>query len=1108
MSEAFYKKYQADCSTQLQKNEARKMRSLVEQARGDIQRSGSRWPFELTQNAHDPGPRPGQDEINLSLRFNGRTVVYEHDGKPFSTRDLAALLSGGSNKDFDSQETTGRFGTGFLLTHVLSHQIKFEGVVAEASDLERFSISLDRTGDEDQIYANRQFCDAAIKSAEPSPSLDGQVTARFTYQVDTPDAARMGVGAFEDTLPYLYATCEHLGRVSLQCENADEQSFLPEAPRERTWGGLYVWERQVVIKQGESAPRLIRAVRVRRAPGSPSSVVIVLEHTAEGWAVVQIPSSFPRIFARFPLRGSDFLPVDVILDGRFDLAQERDAILMKDPDKGQIAEALALLPELARFALGEGWERGFTLARVGMPTIVFGDPLTDATRGWWKETLSTVARRLAEMPIVRATDGALCKTSAPPPQAHFVVPRFDSSQSKDELEFSAVWQSASNTKDALPPALKIAPTWMAIVQEWMTLGVSVERIALKEIAELARPPSSKLADLKTKNPPLEWLGDFLNLVGSIAVKHNCSQILSKLLPDQLGVLKSPAELSRDSGIEDQIKKIGDSIGLKIRDGLLSTELAKLAESPEYPCLANLLETQVSRSMTRRVVVESCIQELSKQLPEAKKIPAERQVFRDASVDLLHFLWKMEGAAAAETARKCPLISSDGTSVRWSPQRKVMAPVSQWHPDAREFRSIYKADCVLAEDYVLRIPSDPVLILALTAWEMVYPDPLCHETPKELRDDRLKAMAVSGDTTNAVVRNEGFSQIALLSTELIQRCQGDPALAKALLGMVVRYVARCDKAWEETRVVSAKRSNEEITVAIRPALWFADLKSRAWVPVQGEKGLAPVFAAPGNLDPHLDPIWLAANPPGIRFLSQCFGFKELDLQLLAKAQTPEDRRAMEDGLARIVQTLGSNAAEYSNLAVALELKKRRDEEKERNRKFGLAVQSAIKRYLEANNLQLDLIDHGYDYDVFLDELDSIEAGTHHFRLADFLLEVKATTTGEVRLTPAQARVASEEAPRFVLCVVDLRGIGPERMQADWSEADIEPRTTIVSEIGRRTQVPHALVEQAKQCDIGLRNDNALRYGVPVHVWDAGIPISVWVKQLAPPSPGLGSESGAP
>ena len=141
----------------------------------------------------------------------------------------------------------------------------------------------------------------------------------------------------------------------------------------------------------------------------------------------------------------------------------------------------------------------------------------------------------------------------------------------------------------------------------------------------------------------------------------------------------------------------------------------------------------------------------------------------------------------------------------------------------------------------------------------------------------------------------------------------------------------------------------------------------------------------------------------------------------------------------------------------------------------------------------LIDRGYDYDLFLEE-PTVDAGTHHVMLGDYLLEIKATTTGEVRLTPAQARTASQQIDRFVLCVVDLRDVTAERLAGDWTPSDIEPRARIVAQIGTLAVESHTLVEQAKDCEIGIRNDTALRYGVPVAVWQIGVSISDWVDSL--------------
>ena len=45
------------------------------------------------------------------------SVLFEHDGAPFTTTELAALLSGGSSKEFESEITTGRIAERRPLFH-------------------------------------------------------------------------------------------------------------------------------------------------------------------------------------------------------------------------------------------------------------------------------------------------------------------------------------------------------------------------------------------------------------------------------------------------------------------------------------------------------------------------------------------------------------------------------------------------------------------------------------------------------------------------------------------------------------------------------------------------------------------------------------------------------------------------------------------------------------------------------------------------------------------------------------------------------------------------------------------------------------------------------
>jgi hypothetical protein len=428
-------------------------------------------------------------------------------------------------------------------------------------------------------------------------------------------------------------------------------------------------------------------------------------------------------------------------------------------------------------------------------------------------------------------------------------------------------------------------------------------------------------------------------------------------------------------------------------------------------------------------------------------------------------------------------------------------VSVWHASAQPFAKLYESDRILAEDYIVRAAGTPTLVNALVKWDIAFADPLSTDMPRELKDERLKAITMDGDdSTNVTVANVSFSQIVMLPSQLIQRCQTDENLARLLLGLTLTYIAVNDSSWRDPRDVSARRDRADTKIRILPALWLADLRSKAWVPVRGEKDgqqvVQPVIADAGNLRLLLDPAWLTGNDAGVELLSKFFGFNALELRLLSIVPSEADRSRVQNELAKIVQALGDDLGKYGQLAAGLAAQQGREAQRERNRKFGLAVQRAIEHYLNKRGLHLEFIDRGYDYDLFL-EVPALDAGTYHFELADYLLEVKATTTGEVRLTPAQAKTASEQLDRFILCVVDLRGVAPERLEEDWTPADVEIRARIVMQIGSLAGESHELVEIAKNCEVGIRNDAALRYGVPVKIWEEGSAITEWVDSLQLP-----------
>jgi hypothetical protein len=386
-------------------------------------------------------------------------------------------------------------------------------------------------------------------------------------------------------------------------------------------------------------------------------------------------------------------------------------------------------------------------------------------------------------------------------------------------------------------------------------------------------------------------------------------------------------------------------------------------------------------------------------------------------------------------------------------------------------------------------TDAAIVTALAAWGMAHPDPVMKSTPVELRDARLAEMVLDDfDSQGVTVRGEKFGYIALLQPEVIQHIQ-DAEQAKALLGLVLCHVVRNDSSWREKRIVKGTRDRESIDVPIRGALWLGDLRARAWVPVKGEDAKPQkLVAESGTLKPLLDATWLERNDDAIAFLAECFDFDELDLRLLGIG--PEVQERVRRGLVRLLEAGGSDPAFYEALAQEVEIRQRRKRDVERCRRMGFAVQDAVRQALEALGMTVRLVDRGFDYEV-----SALEDAAMRFGVGRYLLEVKATTTGSARLTPMQAETAANTASRYILCVVDLRGVPEEQLDQDWDGDSITLLASVLTDIGNRVLDTCVLIHRARDSEVGIRNEAALRYEVPPETWMTGISISDWVTSIS-------------
>lgn len=1088
MSDRALRGYARAMDQQHIKNEARRIRSLVKQHRENPQRSGPRWPFELLQNALDAGPRHGREAVSITIQREGSTLTVSHDGQPFTFEDLAALLSGGSNKEFESERTTGRFGTGFLVTHALSTTIDLKGFLFTGDEFEQFELQLDRGGDEAAIEANIEACKERINCAEAIDYGENTWSACFKYLLEDEYVADAGIAAFQESLPYLYATRSILGRVAIELPGRTEVWTAGDVGTEEFEDGM-VRYRSVTVESdaGEDSTFDVYWFSEKEEGGS---AIVIVDHQGESMSVRLPSASSRKLFRDYPLQNSAFLPISFIINGKFNPDSERSMIASTDANMNIVEEALRGAVLGVKYAFGKNWMGAHLLARASKSSVAawFND---EELAEPWNRCLLDYAQRLSDLDIVETAQGRL-HAAREDSFADFVVPRLSLEAQRDQTEHSRMWSLVDGTSTLYPPKLDVSADWTETAFGWHELGVELNRISIAELLsdDHVRTRSDEASSLLLREPYMAWLTRFLDVVGECKQNSGTDVLgyLECMLVNQNGKLRSPSALSFDGGIPETLKNIALDIGEDLRDELLSQDFIQAADAEGLSFVGPLLERVVGSTTTEDDLIERLIAELDERLPRDKRCDERDEAVKFASLKLVDFLWMTRGSDAKDLARQVPLITRDDKAVRWSEERMMLAPPEGWPESARPFAAVYPEQRLLSDLYHTFIDDGLNCIEPLVAWGLAYAEPLYVFTAEELSERRLRWMAPDGK--GATANDVKVSAVAVLPDALL-RCESSPDYSKALLGLILCYVVPNDAFWREEQLIIGRRAGEAVGLMVRPALWIADLKSRAWVAHENSDGeIEPRWANAYSLSELLEPEWL--SPDAIDFLASCFDFNALDLELL---RFGDDQKSVANDVAQIIRHLGEDPEAIRRLAEEVRDKVKKGKEVERARRIGSAVEKAIEATLISYGLVGEVVDRGFDIRVTEQRDFSFEDLSWDCEVGEYFIEIKATTTGTPRMTPLQAETASGKSEKYVLCVVDLRDVPEGELDAEWTTERVEALTKMVPTIGSNVKSTWTLVEEASTAnDVKITNQSALRYSVSPGVWESGLPIKLWAQGL--------------
>ena len=307
-----------------------------------------RWVWELLQNAMDTtnSERPTRVQITIDEKTNN--LHFKHNGNPFKVDNITYLVNQQSSKPRqvninERRRTIGKFGTGFITTHLLSEKVTLISTV-DAGNFghKQFELLLDRSGkDEAELFEGVKKSMEILLNLDQLPDVVNyekkNLNTEFIYHLSDNGShvAKTGVDDLIESLPFTMAFVRNIDNVEIKnnkhfkyqgCEKLSTNIFIHTICIDDS-------EFRQILTVESSVEDAIIAIEIRKN----SNLV----------EFVELNERTPRLFCNYPFIGTELMNLPVIYNSSsFNVYQERrNGIILKNADTPEIVENKKLIIE-------------------------------------------------------------------------------------------------------------------------------------------------------------------------------------------------------------------------------------------------------------------------------------------------------------------------------------------------------------------------------------------------------------------------------------------------------------------------------------------------------------------------------------------------------------------------------------------------------------------------------------------------------------------------------------------------------------------------------------------------------------------------------------------
>lgn len=563
-----------------------------------------RWVWELLQNAKDVAFDNQAVSIQIALNNIPKPMLeFKHNGKPFSIDNITFLIEQVSTKERNNEtdgrtKPTGKFGTGFLTTHLLSEKVDLEAVVKEPElPYKTFNLELDRSGttiDEIIKSVNNSLKQLnLIDEQEESLTFNqNEFNTNFRYHLNENGVAiaRKGLDDLEISLPFTLAFVPSIQKINI---NSDiEYRLIPNTTLEDNDIEIYTIQKKYANDS--------RDIHIATLSNDKVTIAIEIEYN-NGKVICKEPNPIlPRLFCDFPLIGTEDFKIPIIINSsQFNPTEPRNGIYLSDKTDDKIKENKLLITQakelyirLLEHASRNNWMNVYVLADIALPK-----PKEWISKEWIASQFTNPLREtIIKTPLI---DHSIFGRIPIECGGYNSIPigatvDFPKHQKKEIMKI--LWELCNNPYFILPNEDSFIQ-WSKVIWDEKYCCNVISMVKLIDIKKDLQ--SLSIALQKDTNETIKWLNKVYILLED-ETEHTNEINQKKIFPNQNGIFKKKEELYLEVGdISETLKDILRDLGDDFREQLAYKSIEIKLPSTNN-CTADIVATQISKLIKPRL----------------------------------------------------------------------------------------------------------------------------------------------------------------------------------------------------------------------------------------------------------------------------------------------------------------------------------------------------------------------------------------------------------------------------------------------------------------------------------------------------------------------------